>query len=340
MTTSTTTQSIQEIWDSMVQDLKEDNSIGMKRRLVLPESKFKAYLMMDGVHFNKLFVLALPAESTATIKAQEMRGLRLHEGGPVSDETGRSVIMRLKDERFESLFNQLVVDVLDHIQDAGSADEALGVLASRVDTWRSMTAGSGSVMLSPSEQTGLFGELWFIRSVMFVDDVAEDPGIDAWRGPTGAAHDFQWKGGAVEVKTTLAENPQSIRISNETQLDDGGIPALFLYHISLAEHLSGEHTLPALIDDIRTLLPEPDLQLFNSRLSAVGYSDALMLEYAERHYIYRTSTLYEVRNGFPRITSADLADGISDVSYAIQLSNCQPFKVEIEELKPRLQEEA
>lgn len=57
----------------------------------------------------------------------------------------------------------------------------------------------------------------------------------AWKAALAAHQDFQFSTGALEVKTTAAKQPQSVRITSERQLDDTGVGALFLHVVVVDE---------------------------------------------------------------------------------------------------------
>jgi hypothetical protein len=78
--------------------------------------------------------------------------------------------------------------------------------------------------------------------------------VAGWKGPQGAHQDFQYPGAWIEVKTTLAKQPQTVRITSERQLDDTNGPALFLHVLVLETHEGGTATLPALVGQVRTAL--------------------------------------------------------------------------------------
>ena len=65
--------------------------------------------------------------------------------------------------------------------------------------------------------------------------------------------------------------------------------------------------------------------LFEERLNATGFdwND----DYSDRLWLIGTDTLYEVSEGFPRITPAMIPSGVEDVRYVIPLARCESFRV-------------
>ena len=148
-----------------------------------------------------------------------------------------------------------------------------------------------------------------------------------------ADQDFQFSGGAVEVKTTAAKQPQSVRITSERQLDDTGVGALFLHVVVVDERevpaggtVPGQ-SLSALIADDRIGLSADVIALsaFNDRLLDRGWLDAHASRYEGRRWTVRGERTYQVRRGFPRLVEVDLPTGVGDVNFAVSLAACEPF---------------
>ena len=86
----------------------------------------------------------------------------------------------------------------------------------------------------------------------------------------------------------------------------------------------------ALVDDLtREAASEGPLVLeqFESALEACRY--ARREEYDEPAWLLTDRRLFEVREDFPRLTPAMLPSGVHRVSYAILLSACQDFLVDL-----------
>jgi hypothetical protein len=164
------------------------------------------------------------------------------------------------------------------------------------------------------------GELYFIRK--FLPEVNGGELINAWRGPIGAKHDFQWEKGAIEIKASTVDNPLFLTISNENQLDSEGIELLYVWFLSLSIHKSGRYSLPSLIQEISETLDEEYRDRFYDRLASTGYSDEDKTEYEEDRYIFQFSELYEVDDSFPKLTPKNLPASVSAVSYSIDRSAC------------------
>lgn len=237
----------------------------------------------------------------------------------------------LANSRYKDIFTALVQDIAENIAFIPVEADAVQMLANRLRRWQLFLEKHDLEGLSEEVQHGLYGELWFLRQV-----VIPHVGLSSlryWLGPEGANQDFSFEGCAVEVKTTISQNPQKLSISNENQLDEARLNTLFLMHLSLDVRANGE-TLPEMVESLRVILGK-DLfsrDLFEKRLFQIGYLDIHALKYSETSYKYRTSTYFKIEQDFPRIVPIDLKQGVVQVRYNVELSACRPYAIAESEL--------
>lgn len=227
------------------------------------------------------------------------------------------------------IFRVLCGDLLDATRDLTplSAPLARELVLRRLGQWQEVLARRRRGRLSRNEALGLFGELVFLRDVLAVRNGL--PGaVTAWRGPYGDEQDFALPGAIVEVKTQGGTADARLLISSEHQLDTSGV-AIFVCRQCVGERtadVGGES-----LDEVATALIEAaaDLPVTNARLrtglEAAGWSEAG--GHADRWGVEHRS-YYRVRDGFPRITGADLVPGVERVKYQILVSHCAPFAVD------------
>jgi hypothetical protein len=232
----------------------------------------------------------------------------------------------LKEARFTDVFAALAEDLARRIDAAepGHAT-AVGVFLGQLRRWQRFLA-SKAEGLSPFEQRGLWGELHLLQTLLLASLGAECS-VTGWKGPDGAHQDFQYASAWVEVKTTLAKQPQSVRITSERQLDNTHGPALFLHVLALEAQAAGADNLPARVTALRAALaPTPAArEIFEDALLAAGYRDHDALRYVTPGYAVRRADTFRVAAGFPRIIEGLLPAGVGDVSYALDLAACAPF---------------
>ena len=232
----------------------------------------------------------------------------------------------LKEARFTDVFAALAEDLARRIDAAepGPAT-AVGVFLGQLRRWQRFLA-SKAEGLSPAEQRGLWGELHLLQTLL-LPALGPVAAMEGWKGPEGAHQDFQYASAWVEVKTTLAKQPQSVRITSERQLDNTHGPELFLHVFALEAQAAGADTLPARVAALRAVLvPTPSArEVFEDALLAAGYRDLDASRYASPGYAVRRSETFGVGLGFPRIIEGSLPAGVGDVSYELALSSCASF---------------
>lgn len=231
----------------------------------------------------------------------------------------------LREPRFGDVFSALAEDLARRVeQEGGEPAQAVAVFIGQLTRWQRFLAASAAG-LSAEAQRGLWGELHFLHTRML--PALGGAAVVGWKGPTGAHQDFQFPSAWIEVKTTLAKQPQTVRIASERQLDDTLAPALFLHVLMLETQEGGPATLPALVAQVRSALGawptarEP----FEEALLAVGYLDRHAPRYAGIGYAVRQADDFRVGPEFPRIIEADLPIGVGDASYQLSLAACAGF---------------
>jgi hypothetical protein len=238
---------------------------------------------------------------------------------------GSGLEVSLTNKAYEDLFDALIGDIAEAAAAAPEAADVPVLVVARVRRWqaflRELLEG-----LSRERQRGLFGELWVLDSVL--DAIGSEGGaVQGWVGPYGAPQDFGFGPTAIEVKTSAGKNPQRVRISSERQLDDAPVDRIFLWHLSVDERTGSGETLPVFVERLRDRLEGGAGSVgFEDALFAAGYHDAHAHRY-QVGYTIRSSDVFEVSPGFPRLTEADCPDGLGDVHYSLELGALAAFKV-------------
>lgn len=237
-----------------------------------------------------------------------------------------TIELRLTDPSASDLFTALATNVADAAAEAPDDEEAVRAFLGRLARWMQLLQRNREG-LSREEQRGLYGELWFLREHL-IPRLGIEQAVSAWQAPFQVPHDFQTQGGAVEMKTSVANQPQVVRINGERQLDDSGVPSLHLVHLSLDLHHDSGETLPAIVASVRQLVASSVAgPIFEDRLFESRYVDVHEPLYRHTGYTLREMGAFEVRDGFPRIIEADLVDGVGGVQYRLAIAACGAFKV-------------
>jgi len=242
-----------------------------------------------------------------------------------SDEVLFGVLLR--DIRNSDTFSALAEDLARRITKATTPTTRISSLLEGIKRWQKFLV-AGNDGLSEEAQSGLWGELHFLGEQL-IPKFGCLEAVSAWQGSKAAHQDFVMPGGAIEVKTTTAKKPHVLRISSERQLDEKGLPSLFLHHVALSVQQGAGETLPDIISRLRGKIAAERYatEIFEEGLLAVGYLDLHIPRYAEKGYMVREINDFAVRRGFPRITERDLPKGIGNVTYLLSVEACRPFSI-------------
>lgn len=328
---------IEEIWNSLEDEALKDGCSGIVKRRVLPESLFDLFLGYDNHENRRIFLLKINRsnihsnDSYPESRYMEIRILQL----PDDDTEHATFELILTNSQFTDVFTRLVEDIIEQIGNEKIDEKSmLKRFTGRLLKWQQFLEQYTLEGLSEAAQRGLYGELWFLRKYIIpICGIIE--GINAWCGPEGSPQDFRLKGYAIEVKTTIGKQHETIMISNEQQLDDTGLKALFLQHISLVVTTCNNETLPEIIKDIRTRIENSpaSVKKFSDLLIDSGYIDTHAERYQSKGYSIRSYSIFHIKESFPRIIVGDLRNGVGDVHYSINVSECKHYGVNEQDFK-------
>lgn len=263
----------------------------------------------------------------------EFRGLKFEKIYDPDDSNFLLLNLLLVDRQFVDVFDSLVADVLNSIIKESEIKVVLKNYTNRLVKWQSLFERFNQQGLTPEEQRGLFGELFFIRRFLQKNS---DYGsiVNSWVGCEKQIRDFQYSNWSVEVKTTCGNNHQKVYISSERQLDTSNLDNLFLFHISLETLRQSGETLNMIVDSVLEILVSDfaSLKQFKSKLLEGGYFDQHRDIYEPIGYFIRQENFYKVENTFPRIEEQDIRNGVGDVKYSIIITQCSDFAITEQEV--------
>jgi hypothetical protein len=241
-------------------------------------------------------------------------------------------VIALLENSLRNIFTLLIEDILKELSISKDQSLALKAVFNVISLWRRLFENSQPDGLTIEKQIGLYGELYFLLKCI-ESKGAEIHVLDAWLGPDGYNQDFIFNTSAVEIKTSAANHP-AIGITNELQLYNDTNNDLYLYFLSIDIRKGKTNTLNTLIDFIKTTFQsQPDLiRNFNMKLQKYGYYEKDTELYNNRQFIVRSVRTYQIADGFPTLTPANIPDGIFNVSYKIEFSACVGFELNAEKL--------
>ena len=296
---------------------------GWRLRLARPVKGHPLYAAIDGM--RRVLLLRVPIASIPprhrwpTCKGLEMLAITVAGHAHLG--------VALREPRFFDVFAALAEDLANRVGVAGDKPErAVAVLFGQLARWQRFLAAT-AVGLSKEAQRGLWGELHVLHNILI--PCLDEEAIGGWKGPDGSHQDFQYERAWMEVKTTLAKQPQNVHITSERQLDDTHAPILFLHVNALETRPDGATSLPALVALLRNVINKWPVarEKFEDALLASRYLDLHAPHYAATGYVVRRSDTFRIGPKFPRIIEAQLPLGVGDASYRLSIAACTDFLV-------------
>ena len=208
------------------------------------------------------------------------------------------------------------------VRQTDTGDSYAHALALAVEQFRSLLRARRR--LSPSQETGLIGELTVLLHLYTTLGV--DPTIESWLGPESEEHDFSLEGYDLEAKTTLSESRTHI-VHGLDQLEPTLGRSLWLLSIQLTPAGRGG-------GDSLTHLAHRAIASAGTRsedveraLDAVGWRAEDAELYSKRYVLRTEPRSYLVDDEFPAITRRRVDSAVpnagligQDVSYQIDVS--------------------
>ncbi len=253
------------------------------------------------------------------IKLSESTGFEVDLA--IQDGSTTLTIKYLLQKEDEGLFYTFSGDLFQLAQSCEglSQMDCAQAVVERISAWQAFMKTTSRGLSSQSE-LGLYGELLVLRRILESAGPLETlRGI--WNGPLHGAHDFSLSNGrAIEVKTTLGDNPLRVKIDSIVQLDTSDCDRLLLVVVKLREEESGMN-LEELRLSVRELLKSRTLQLdFDSLVLSLGYrSENPGRELRRFSEEYMTSYFAE---SLPRIVPGSIR-GVVSARYEIQITDEQ-----------------
>src|SRR5690606_35214378 len=138
-------------------------------------------------------------------------------------------------------------------------------------------------------------------------------------GPLDGIQDFSFGTGAIEVKSTVAAGSFPAKIGSLLQLDDTLTRPLFLAAVRLELSPYGE-PLPGRAAELHNQLAEDSAAQFmlGDKLLRAGLLPNTENRYT-RKFTHLSTRLLRVTEGFPRLTSGNIANEIRSARYEVDL---------------------
>lgn len=302
----------------------------------IPDAGSSAWGLYWGVdrHRQCLLILQHDASRHPTHRLPTLRGLQV-ETHAAEDARGALLVLRLTAGEHRDLFYRLCYDIVKATRIAESGEEALERVVVRTWRWHRLLRGGHDGRLSREEQKGLIGEL-IVLERHFLAAVGAADAVHSWIGPLGESRDFRIGLIGVEAK---ARSPlaSAVRISSPEQLDSTDTSRLFLHVTDIGEATEDSESAWTVTDVVRRTrdaIMDRDISAagdFEDRVLSIGFDWAD--DYSDFPWMIAGRSLYEVADGFPRLTPEVIPAGVSDVRYSLVLAQCGDFRARSEDLR-------
>lgn len=272
-----------------------------------------------------LFVCKLTDDCKLPPKYPSLLGIEV-----TSIEETKQLVLSLKNPSDWELFFSLCNDIISATRIL-KPSAVVPVIFRRIERWREFLKQDKDKLLPERVIKGLIGELIYLN-----DHLAKKYGaaqaVDFWTGPEGSPQDFNVQSTAIEVKCQIGTSSPKVKISSAEQLC-GQLEELYLFVVTLGRtepEAEDALSLPSLISSIQSALEETgsaqQLETFQDDLLNIGYihND----EYFTYSYIVASKKFFEVVGDFPRIILSDIPNGVCNVTYDLELTNCEPFLID------------
>ncbi len=296
-------------------------------RRVDPSMRWDMFWALDADR-KCLLMLRHARGANLPTRLPKLQGLQVESRSPDTDSHDLLVI-RLMDGDQRELFHRLCLDIVTATGLAQTEEEAIERFLTRTWRWHRLLKGGRDGRLDDEEQKGLLGELRVLQEHLF-PAIGVSKSVRCWSGPLGTPKDFEIGRVCIEAKARRGAAVPYVAISSEHQLDSTSVDTLFLYVLEVATAAGNTRTTVTIseaVDAVRRVIVDHALavaDLFEERLAAIGFDR--LDDYSDRHWIMGAEHLFEVREGFPRITPSMFTSGVSHVRYSIALTECEPFR--------------
>ena len=309
-------------------------------RRVDPPSRWDLFWAIDSDR-NPILMLEHAKGLVRPRRLPKLRGLHVDKLWAEVD-TRESILIRLVEREQRDIFLRFCRDIVDSTNLATTEDQAVQRFLARTWRWHRLLQGGRDDRLGEEAQKGLIGELLVLERHLCPVLGAADA-VRCWTGPLDSPRDFEVSRIHVEAKARGPAVPR-VTISSEFQLDSHDSDTLFLHVTEVAIATEGTPGACALTDiakRVHSTIAEDDVlaaEVFEEGLAAVGFD--WTHDYSDKLWFVSAESLYEVREGFPRIIPAMFAAGVESVRYALSLAECEPFRVEVATLGNTIAEAA
>ena len=221
----------------------------------------------------------------------------------------------------ETVFEEVVDEILARISHGNSCTDAA---QSAIEDFRTLLTRAAGTAVAKGRVAGLIAELIVLNRLLDHSPRA----WRAWAGPMGDRHDFRVGDASLEVKASLRSAGAVVTVNGLEQLEVPTGGSLHLLRIVLEPVRGGGLCVSSLAR--RAMLKADNPSRLGVLLAAAGCKDSDAKEWNRHNFRKEAEQLYDVREGFPRMTQTLLSEAavsraVHDVTYKVDLSVAETF---------------
>jgi hypothetical protein len=322
-----------DIWDSLNSESENNIDKTLIARRVPSSGIFPVFLATDFKKGIRLLYVKCDNDDLLIDNLPNFRGLEISYISASLGEFTNQNFLKFSQTipNSKNVFELVISDICENAIRIQSKNKLSAVIIKTLNEWKLFFEKKTDSILSVQSQKGLFGELYFLKNILF-QKYSYSESLLYWTGSAKTNHDFQIINNAVEIKTTSSKQHKRFIVSSEKQLDSSGLENLYLSLFSLNLHNNmPERTLSNLIKEINTILQNDSVAAyqFNIKIAKCGYDYSNSNKYLIGFSVHDVK-FYHVMDGFPRLLQSDLPNGIGDLKYSVMVSACMEYEIKTE----------
>ncbi len=225
----------------------------------------------------------------------------------------------------KQVFYSFCSDLVNAVDSIADEKKALVYLKNRFHIWKALFK-KGSTVISAELIKGLFGELYFLDTIL-TERYSIDDAIRSWSGTDGTAKDFSKDSDWFEIKAVSASSV-SVKISSVSQLSSEVPGHLVIIKLESMSPMfaNGKSSIGEVFHSILQRIDMDETkELFLSKIQTYGIS--LTDDCCSEKFNVVSTQLYYVNGEFPRLLEIDIKHKeICKVSYELIINSLERFK--------------
>ncbi|MEL0636395.1 PD-(D/E)XK motif protein [Marinomonas sp. TI.3.20] len=283
------------------------------RRLYLNDDRF--WVSVDELG-RRLFFIHENFNFNAKI-FEQLSSLKIELDDSYNDSTRLICTLLEDDEDSRNKFSIISKNIAFSTSDFFGRDLFLKVQL-KIREWSNFLKPTRAGLSSP-ELIGFIGEFYFFKKYL-LEFFSFSDATRFWIGPSGKKQDVTLNRISIEIKTSLAGDAKTIKISSLEQLEKT-VPSLYLIHFNAtpAQNSKDSISLRRLHDECLEMI-KYDIGMETTFLSKISYLyGQASEEQLDFNFLIVSEVLYCVDENFPKLTGENVPVGIFKANYELSI---------------------